>query len=794
MSIFALLNHQNVTIMKKSLLTTLVYLFSIVLAVSAPVDEQKARKLASDFLCSKMPATRSVSANLTRAVTGVVDGPDAGLYVFNTDNSFVVISADDDLPSVLAYGLSEPYDAEKAPDAMKALLEAYNYEVKRAVKTRTVVPTHDDIAPLITTKWNQKSPYNLLCPATKSGNCPTGCVATAMAQIMYYHRWPETFDWDKMQTTYQSSDTLESGKAVAELMASCGEKVFMEYGENESSASDFYVCEALRYDFGYSGFTDRVVRDHYTAKSWDELIYSELAANRPVFYAGQSVSSGKGIGGHAFVIDGYQAKDEVGYFHVNWGWGGNSDEYFLISVLNPYYQYTGGNAGSSGYSFSQSAVIGIQKSETEPNSNTSRFYVDSLYIENDKGTYTRVSTSSDFPKIKANFTIFNLSLPEKARAYDLALALYRDHELVSILDEGSLLDIMGDSMKYESGERLYSELAVGKNLADGLYQIRLLSRENGNTNWEWANNTINKYIELDINGTTMTTKTHGLYDRPAISSFVINSVSISDSCKVGEPIKITINVTDNNKTGNSPLFLYGNASLEQGKDKFQLLTGGGTNLDPGETGTVVLEYTPQRAGKFVFYLSGNVNELTDSLYRFEASVSGLALEMDLKVDGAEMVSSGWNELTGTAISGVLQLTNMGVEAYDNYIFIRILRVKGTNYNDAMSVSANIPIGETVDIPFSFEGLLPENYYLILVTAMDGENTKPLNYTQSGTNIKYSYKYLYYLLSDTGINGIQNDAPDAEVYDIRGVRLGKASELKSLPKGVYIINKKKVINK
>ena len=77
MSIFALLNHQNVTIMKKSLLTTLVYLFSIVLAVSAPVDEQKARKLASDFLRSKMPATRSVSANLTRAVTGVVDGPDA---------------------------------------------------------------------------------------------------------------------------------------------------------------------------------------------------------------------------------------------------------------------------------------------------------------------------------------------------------------------------------------------------------------------------------------------------------------------------------------------------------------------------------------------------------------------------------------------------------------------------------------------------------------------------------------------------------------------------------------------
>ena len=112
--------------MKKSVLTTLVYLFSILLTVAAPVDEQSARKLAGDFLRGRMPVTRSSNTDVTRAETGVADGPDAGIYVFNSKNGFVVISADDALPSVLAYSYGAPYDANKAPEAMKAMLSAYH--------------------------------------------------------------------------------------------------------------------------------------------------------------------------------------------------------------------------------------------------------------------------------------------------------------------------------------------------------------------------------------------------------------------------------------------------------------------------------------------------------------------------------------------------------------------------------------------------------------------------------------------------------------------------------------------
>ena len=169
--------------MKKSVLTTLVYLFSILLTVAAPVDEQSARKLAGDFLRGKMPITRSSNTNITRAVTGVADGPDAGIYVFNSDNGFVVISADDALPAVLAYSYGTPYDASKAPEAMKAMLSAYHHAVTSACVTRADVPTHEKISPLIKTQWDQLTPYNNMCP----NKYHTRYLATAVAQVMYYH-------------------------------------------------------------------------------------------------------------------------------------------------------------------------------------------------------------------------------------------------------------------------------------------------------------------------------------------------------------------------------------------------------------------------------------------------------------------------------------------------------------------------------------------------------------------------------------------------------------------------------
>ena len=782
--------------MKKYLLSTYLVLFSFLLTMAAPVDEQSARRIASDFLRSKMPhVTRAASGELTRAVTGVADGDSAGIYVFNCDGGFVVISADDELPSVLAYGLKNSYDAQIAPPAMQAMLEAYNHAVNSSVKTRAAVPTHADISPLIKTQWNQNTPYNNNCPVESGVNCPTGCVATATAQIMYYHKWPETFNWDAMKTTYSSDDTGEAVDAVAKLMADVGEKVYMQYGSESSSAYEYDACEALRIQYGYAETTNYIERTCYTAKGWDEVIYNELAANRPVFYVGRSASSGQGIVGHAFILDGYQAKDGVGYFHVNWGWGGSSDDYFLISVLNPEQQYTGGNAGSSGYSFGQSALVGVEKGELS-DAKSMRLCLYSCTIKSDKGTYTRNSASENFPAIQLMLGVYNSTLPQEGRHYDLAYALYKDNKLVEIIDSISLDKLTeSEALNYLYGGTFDSgSFAFGKDLADGTYQLRTLSRETGKSLWQQAMGATCRYIELTINGNQMTTKAYGKFDEESVSKFIINSVTVSENCEVGKPITITVNVTDKNKTNNAPLFLYGNASLEQGTDKFQLLTGGGTNLEAGETGDVVLEYTPQRAGNFVFYLSGDRTELTDSLYRFEAKVTGVALIMEMEVEGAVVKGAAPCEVPGTALKGKIVLTNYGSEPYNDKVGILPCELIGNTLNtigQSVATDCNIAIGDSQEVSFNFRNLTLNSTYIILVMIPDGDDVKYLNWEDDGS-IKYIY--IFTMIEDTAIKDIQLDSPDADVYDMRGVRLGKASELKSLPKGVYIINKKKVVNK
>ena len=171
------------TDMKRVALTSFVWVVSLLMAVAAPVSEQAAKQAAQEFMKRQMRAnTRGEAVELTRAFTGIADGDDAGIFVFNSSTGFVVMSADDELPAVLAYSTGAPFDAQTAPEAMKFMLEAYHMAATTDAFTRADVPTHDKVSPLIKTQWDQHEPYNLLCPKDDAGNlCLTGCVATSMA-------------------------------------------------------------------------------------------------------------------------------------------------------------------------------------------------------------------------------------------------------------------------------------------------------------------------------------------------------------------------------------------------------------------------------------------------------------------------------------------------------------------------------------------------------------------------------------------------------------------------------------
>ena len=343
----------------------------------APVAPEAAMAEAAGFLAENPQGIRRTpgAGGLSLAFTSS-DGETPLYYVFNSDNGFVIISADDRLPAVLGYSDAGQFDESRLPDNMRDWLKGYSDEISRFIPTpetasaRRPAPgmraRRAEIEPLVTTRWNQDSPYNLLCPTDAQGRmCLTGCVATAYAQIIRYHEWPRnptgsrggvdfdgtTYNYRLMIDDYQSgSYTNSQAQAVATLMRQCGAAVDMMYSAYASGAYNYQVHYALPVYFKYSPDLKMMWKDYTPYSEWADAIYAELSEGRPVFYTGASAQ-----GGHAFVCDGYSQND---YFHFNWGWGGYEDGYFLLTALNP----ASGGAGSfeAGYTSQQSIITGIR--------------------------------------------------------------------------------------------------------------------------------------------------------------------------------------------------------------------------------------------------------------------------------------------------------------------------------------------------------------------------------------------------------------------------------------------------
>ena len=312
----------------------------------------------------------------------------SGLYVFNVaDNGgFVIVSNDDRTVPILGYSDEGYIDPDHMPDNMRAWLQGYadqiawmqqnNITVAAAARGDAPrrVGTHstDAINPLLTTTWNQGEPYNGDCPTinynSSDYSCVTGCVATAMAQVMNYHQYPSettkaipgytstVYQLEPLDSTAFNWTNMQDSD-IAKLMQYCGWSVQMQYGIFDSQTQTVNAAVALKEYFGYNATTQYVSRSYYSYANWTDMIYHELAQGRPVIYGGQSVDNG-----HCFVCDGYKCEESTDLFHINWGWGGQSDGYFVLSVLNPAEQGIGGSASNSAYDFGQEAIVGIQKS------------------------------------------------------------------------------------------------------------------------------------------------------------------------------------------------------------------------------------------------------------------------------------------------------------------------------------------------------------------------------------------------------------------------------------------------
>ena len=403
--------------MKKSAISSLLFLITVLRVMAGQIGVHEAQATAQRFLHQQVNVHRfacnpitDVTLVHTEINSGKTDQP--VYYIFNSEAGYIIVSADDRAHEILAWG-DAPIDVESLPKNMKFWMSIYKQQIEylqsHPAMTIDKSKTHlekshkssikQNVAPLISAKWSQDTPYNKLCPIFPFANNArglTGCAATSLSMIFHHWKYPAgpipeisgyayytgtgyyielpslpsvTFDWENMLDTYPDNGyTTEQAYAVALLMRHVGQQEKMKYMTEGSSASGDDILEAIKF-FGYDegvemktkattdaqGYEEELIND----EDWAAMLQNELLEQRPILYlAYQTIQYEEmifGLSGHAFNVDGYDAETDT--YHVNWGWGGKADGYFALNAFN---------GDSHLYNIGQSMILGIEPPTNVP--------------------------------------------------------------------------------------------------------------------------------------------------------------------------------------------------------------------------------------------------------------------------------------------------------------------------------------------------------------------------------------------------------------------------------------------
>lgn len=343
-----------------------------------PIDEKQARDIATNFFSQHM--TRSAACNLKLEWAGsnimgvsraanTTDNP--LLYIYNNEsaNGFVIVSGDTNTDLVIAYSLNNNFDADNMSEAAQALLDAWCRQIEDARNSGKHISSEsyqltraNDELLYDTALWDQSEPYNRETLVIDGKRSLTGCAATAMSIICYYHKWPNNgvgttpaytyvsiadnktysvsanplghpYEYSKMKKSYDSSSkdyTEEQANAVATLMKDMGTAVKMNYHPEISGASKTDVVYAFSNYFSYSKGIQLAYANDYSYEEWTALLRENLRnCGGPVYFTGSDYNND----GHAYVLDGYDANN---HFHINFGWSGTDNGYYYLPASQFY--------------------------------------------------------------------------------------------------------------------------------------------------------------------------------------------------------------------------------------------------------------------------------------------------------------------------------------------------------------------------------------------------------------------------------------------------------------------------
>ncbi len=695
-------------------------------------------------------------------------------YIFNAaqGKGFVIVAGDDRAEEILGYADHGQYDPDNVPDNARAWLQSYadqiaslqNIPATRAVKSK--VRKHPAVPYLMKTRWDQGQPsakgyiYNRTCPTIKRNGIDchaiTGCVATAMAQVMYYHRWPTetaeaipehttqtfkaeelpttTFDWDHMRDIYTEKNTEEEMNAVSHLMRYCGQSVKMSYGLNGSGAYSWRIADAMKTYFNYDAGTRFVTRERFSVEEWDELIYNEIANHRPVLYDGVSGWGGE-YAGHEFVCDGY---DGNGLFHINWGWSGYMNGYFKLSALDLEPDQT--------YSIQQNAVIGIQKPVSEASKDT-------RHMESSKFTASQ-------SRITANFYNWTSGSGE----FDFGYAYMNE--------DGSIGNIVKSKRQVyapDKGTTFFSLDLTSLSLANGTYRILPVSKLSSDD--VWHRTLRSAYAEIVVEGEKFNITMH------PVQKISVASTAFPGSKTATAAQRMDVSIVNEGDEYSGHLFLF--ASMDNNMSRQPSFVTG-IEIEKGATDLIPLYFVPDAEGTCTLWIA------TDE-YGF--NVIGMAsVEIQKAPTSKALVKITQCTIEAGATSKItVNVQNNGSESYLRPIVGTLYKGMGSGdylYETTKKVEQVLAPKATLPYEFEFTHLEEGDYVVAFDYYSHFSNDRR-------TSLTYQHKqYIPFKVNaSTGIQDAASSASagDAPYYNLNGMKVEKP-----LKKGIYIRNGKKIV--
>lgn len=780
--------------MRKLSLSILAFLFVFTAINAHQRNKQEAQEIANRFFSkvihysgSQKASASEKSIRMLYSKTADNQSGDALFYVFSKheDKGFVIVSGDDRVREILGYSDTNSFDPENIPDNMKDWLSFYEAEIRliKSSATNNVNTTLSQkitniqsqkndfatsIAPMLGgIKWNQGEPYNDLCPViTSSGKrTVTGCVATAMAQVMKYYNYPTigqgsntyisgthkfsltsdfstvTFDWANMTNTYNSASTATQKNAVSTLMYNCGVAVNMNY-DLSSGAQSKAMAEAMRKYFKYDQNLEFYSRNYYTREEWVNLIKIELNAGRPLLYAGASQEAG-----HQFVCDGYDAN---GLFHFNWGWGGSSDGYFQISALDPSDQGIGGSSG--GYNGGQSIVVGLQK----PTAGTQ--FVHQIHM-NDTISYPADSLLRADNMSFGVMSIYNYGV--NVFTGQIGIGLYNaNNEFVSLLTKYDISELKAG---YGWNSILFELNGLPSNVQEGQYKLHAIYKKSTDSQWQKVRSVVGKpsFLNMKVSSSKVyfSTPTN---EKPQLN---LESLTVTGNLYESKMGRITLKIKNNGKEYNS-LIGVSLQSVET-NSVYQFVRTENVNLANAETrelnfdGTINL--VPGNYYLAAMYDPNNNPGNVESLYAFgdvqtvqiKAAPTGtpnLSLNTKISFANNNRVNKSFDVLTAT-------IKNSGAY-FDNKMIAFIFPVAGGSSLTYIGYQ-NVIIDNNETQTIQFNGAIdlePGQYQTILYY----RNTEG-NWTRISPN--ENSQLAFTLVNDyTGVDKVESNT-DISIYPV-----------------------------